>query len=52
MFSDDIEFLNKSVENIEDIEDYNPAAVEDDVLMDDWRILIAWTAQKIEDGDW
>lgn len=54
-FVDDVEkyFIEKSIaEKIKDIENYDAKKLPDDVLRDDWRILVAWVAKKIEWNEW
>lgn len=41
-----------SVEKIKDIDSYNPSDKSNAQLADDWRILVAWTATLIKNGDW
>lgn len=42
----------KNSELIKDFYNYETEEQTDAQLRDDFRILVAWTASKIEDGDW
>jgi len=41
-----------AVENIESIEEYKPSKLDNDVLKDDFRILITFVEKKMEKGEW
>ncbi len=51
VFITDVE-LSKTIQNIKDVDDYDPSKMTNRQLMDDWRIAIAWASQKMDKGDW
>jgi 2'-5' RNA ligase len=43
--------VSKLLEKVNDLDGYDPGKIEDDVLRDDFRIVLAWYATLKEDGE-